>query len=333
MCRRSLFSFFFTGLVSFSVPCVFAQSIYSGGIGDGFSFSNFSQADNIFLNIYSGGDFDGFALASFAQPNNVLFDIYQGGINDGFALNSFAQPDNILFDIYKGGIRDGFALSSFAQSDNILFDIYKGGISDGFALNSVGSIGGEVPLPVELVLFTGTFQNGYVYLFWKTASELNNELFIVERSSDGIYFIALHAVEGAGTTNIPKEYSFIDKKPLPGPNYYRLKQIDFDQKFTYSKIIFIQADEQVNSPLTVYPNPSFKTDVVHLTLAGIINGTLAEVKIIDVSGRPIYSTITTVNNTSQIKIAPEVSSTIAPGVYLIKVNLPDRTLAAKWVVR
>jgi hypothetical protein len=311
----------------------YAQSIYAGGNGDGFNGNSFAQPDNILFNIYSGGNNDGFSFSSFAQPDNVLFDIYKGGSNDGFAFNSFAQADNVLFDIYKGGVEDGFSFSSFAQPDNVLYDIYKGGISDGFAFNVLGGIGTEVPLPVELVSFVGEFENGTVLLVWKTSSELNNERFILERSVNGIDFIALYAVEGAGTTSVPQEYSYTDQHPISGTNYYRLKQIDFDQAVTYSKIISVEATDQPGPLIIVFPNPSDQSDVIQIMLKGVVSGTPAKVSITSANGHMIHTFITTTDDFNQIKIDQNISTNMAKGIYLISVKLSYRILNTKWVVQ
>lgn len=357
MVRVNQFCFIFLSLIFVSVQHSYAQSIYAGGNGDGFSRNSFAQPDNILFNIYGGGNNDGFSFSSFAQPDNVLFDIYKGGSNDGFAFNSFAQADNVLFDIYKGGIEDGFAFNSFAQPDNVLYDIYKGGIedgfsfssfaqpdnvlydiykggnSDGFAFNVLGGIGTEVPLPVELVSFVGEFENGNVFLVWKTSSELNNERFILERSVNGIDFIALYAVEGAGTTSVPQEYSYTDQHPISGTNYYRLKQIDFDQAVTYSRIISVEATDQPGPPITIFPNPSDQSDIIQIMLKGIVSGTPAEVSITSASGHSIQLFRTIVDDFNQIRIDPSISSTMAIGVYLVSVKLSNQVLVAKWVVR
>lgn len=333
MVRVNQFYSICLSLIFISVQYSYAQSIYAGGNGDGFNRSGFAQPDNILFNIYSGGNNDGFAFNSFAQPDNVLFDIYKGGVEDGFAFNSFAQPDNVLYDIYKGGIEDGFAFNSFAQPDNVLYDIYKGGISDGFAFNNLGSIGTEVPLPVELVSFIGEFENGTVVLKWKTSSELNNERFILERSVNGIDFVALYAVEGAGTTSVPQEYSYTDQQPINGINYYRLKQIDFDQTATYSRIISVEATDQPGPPITIFPNPSDQSDIIQIMLKGIVSGTPAEVSITSASGHSIQLFRTMVDDFNQIRIDPSVSSTIAIGVYLVSVKLSNQVLVTKWVVR
>ena len=114
-------------------------------------------------------------------------------------------------------------------------------------------------LPIELVSFTG-YNNGSVNILnWTTASELNNDYFTVERSFDGENFIPIGVVEGAGNSNTLLNYTLTDSNPQIGNNYYRLKQTDYDGKYTYSQIINIPVQQQQKSVTAitgVYPNPT-----------------------------------------------------------------------------
>jgi hypothetical protein len=96
--------------------------------------------------------------------------------------------------------------------------------------------GGLNPLPIELIDFTVEQKATSVELKWRTASELNNAQFVIERSSNAVNFDALLSVPGAGNSNVVLEYMELDPNPLAGISYYRLKQIDFNGDFTYSPI-------------------------------------------------------------------------------------------------
>jgi len=98
---------------------------------------------------------------------------------------------------------------------------------------------GAVVLPIELITFEGSKYDRSNDLNWVTMTEINNDYFIVERSLDGEQFEFLHEVEGAGTSSIINSYTFSDENFQPTINYYRLKQTDFDGKFTYSDLISI----------------------------------------------------------------------------------------------
>jgi len=113
----------------------------------------------------------------------------------------------------------------------------------------------EEPLPVDLVSFTAKRITNNVQLDWQTASEENNKGFEIEHSIDGRGWTKLNFVDGRGTSNTKNDYQFIDRRPLVGANYYRLKQIDFDESFEYSKTIMVLIDKK-NEDIQVVPNPS-----------------------------------------------------------------------------
>jgi hypothetical protein len=89
------------------------------------------------------------------------------------------------------------------------------------------------PLPVELAHFDVELKGEQAFITWQTLSELNHHYFEVQRSTDGHHFEGLTQVAGAGDRFTPKDYQWTDF-PLPGHNYYRLKQVDYDGTTTYS---------------------------------------------------------------------------------------------------
>ena len=114
----------------------------------------------------------------------------------------------------------------------------------------------DYPLPVELVSFKGTAMDTHNLLEWQTASEISNAYYEVQRSPDGRSFAAIgEHLTGAGDTKNSQHYSFRDKLPISGLNYYRLKQVDFDGRFTFSHIIAVQGKKPI---VTLYPNPVAK---------------------------------------------------------------------------
>ena len=114
-----------------------------------------------------------------------------------------------------------------------------------------------LPLPVELTSFTVNVTNeGDVSLNWSTATEINNQMFEIERRNTEGQFTTIGYVEGYGTTTEPQQYFYLDNTVETGFYVYRLKQIDFGGQFEYSDEIEVE----VNGPLTFaleqnYPNP------------------------------------------------------------------------------
>ena len=94
------------------------------------------------------------------------------------------------------------------------------------------------PLPIELTSFTAKNSDENITLYWNTASETNNNYFLVEHSLDGVNFKKIGKVQGAGESTISQNYKFTHLQPNKGLNYYRIKQVDFDGKYSTSNIIF-----------------------------------------------------------------------------------------------
>lgn len=118
----------------------------------------------------------------------------------------------------------------------------------------------DPPLPVDLINFEAKKVNNKIALTWSTATELNNDKFIIEHSSNGVSFERIGKVSGNGTTTKTINYSFSDNYPEKGLNYYRLKQIDLDGSFIYSDVINIALKQLID--IKVYPNPVI--DVLYL---------------------------------------------------------------------
>lgn len=136
-------------------------------------------------------------------------------------------------------------------------------------------------LPVTLLYFRGASQARGVKLQWATATETSNRYFEVEKSSDGITFLPLGQVEGAGQSLVQRQYAFLDRQPVSGTVYYRLRQVDFDHTYSYSRIIAVRAAGQAPAWVLAYPNPC--AGLLHLELGPGLEGAKVEVR--DVSGK------------------------------------------------
>ena len=133
-----------------------------------------------------------------------------------------------------------------------------------FSPQSFGSSDEESGLPVTWLSFSGKREPSGVGLFWQTATEINNDYFVVERSLDGVTFEVLGTKKGAGNTNSVKSYDFLDTETSVFTQYYyRIKQVDYDGQFSYSStIVILPVDTSVR--WNIYPNPAEQG--VNLTL-------------------------------------------------------------------
>jgi hypothetical protein len=134
-------------------------------------------------------------------------------------------------------------------------------------------------LPVTLVRFTAKKQDNGVKLDWQTSEEINNQGFEIERRLDRGMWEKIGFVDGSGTTRENNAYAFLDLHPVPGMNYYRLRQMDFDGKVELSRIVGVKMDS--GELLKIYPNPT--TGILHIEGAG------SKVRILDILGRPVMN--------------------------------------------
>jgi uncharacterized protein YjdB len=183
----------------------------------------------------------------------------------------------------------------------------------------------SVILPVTLVDFTAEKKDATVLLTWVTATEINNKYFDIERSTDGVNWVAIGQVKGNGTTTTQQEYTFTDNAPVNGYNYYRLKQVDFSGQYSYSAVKKIQfTGEWI---VKLYPNPA--VDYIMLDFVNSKNET-ANIVISDVLGNKVLSLshqLVQGRNTIMLK---EVQL-LPGGTYLITLVTPENVFKAKFI--
>ncbi|MBL0146615.1 MAG: T9SS type A sorting domain-containing protein [Chitinophagaceae bacterium] len=108
------------------------------------------------------------------------------------------------------------------------------------------------PLAIGLTNFSAAAQENISLLKWNTSYETNNKTFVIEHSKDGINFSTVGEVKGKGNSSYTSTYSFTHYNPINGKNYYRLKSIDVDGKFSYS-VVVVTLNEFSATGLSVYP--------------------------------------------------------------------------------
>lgn len=170
----------------------------------------------------------------------------------------------------------------------------------------------QTALPVDLVSFTAeALPKQRARLEWRTASETGNSHYVIERSTDGVDFVALGEVAGAGDSQEEQAYGFIDENPVIGLNYYRLRQVDFDGTEALSDVRQVRIAG--GSQLTLYPNPT----VAELRLRGFSGG---QVRVLDTQGRMVLESNLTAGAPLDVRRLP-------PGIYALQTS----TETIKWI--
>jgi len=188
-----------------------------------------------------------------------------------------------------------------------------------------------VSLPIELLNFYATPNGNKVDLAWNTESETNNDFFTVERADSSDKFQELLKVKGAGTTSKKNAYAEVDEKPLPGRSYYRLKQTDFDGKFTYSGIVPVTFLKPSKFDLNIFPNPSSGNNL-SLNISGMKEDGSVLVVIRDILGKLYYSKVILSQGTETARFVLESSEALADGVYIITASENDLLVSRKIII-
>lgn len=191
-----------------------------------------------------------------------------------------------------------------------------------FTVASTNSV--NTPLPVELISFEAKAQTKQVELNWTTSTERNNKLFEIERSENGIDFKNINIVNSKANQGIrytPINYNAYDEDPIDGVSYYRLKQIDYDESYTYSQLVSVNYSKAKNIQFTVFPNPNkgeFIADV-----SGIENNHNIVIELHDVRGRLVYSNNFFIQdlNGSRFNIKPE--NRLESGIYTCSLKIQE----------
>ena len=187
---------------------------------------------------------------------------------------------------------------------------YSFGETEDYTLNVTN------PLPVELTYFRGERKEETVHLAWNTATETNNDFFSLERSKDGISFEEIATINASRTPEQSNNYTYDDLTPFDGNNYYRLKQVDFDETTNYSKVVTVAINLKHEINARVIPNP-IKKDKINLLYHAINVGDI-RVRIVDLRGREIKEEVFNVVS-SENKFAMDVSYLNA-GIYFLQIQ-------------
>ena len=199
------------------------------------------------------------------------------------------------------------------------------------------------PLPIQLMSFQASALNGTggVKLTWATASEINNYGFYVQRSgfpASGFTDLPGGFIPGSGTSTVMKQYSWVDQNPLPGTNYYRLKQVDLDGTTTVSdplKVVQGASDvDNTRQPVVFalgqnYPNPFNPTTRITFTVE---NAGFTTLKVYNILGDEIATLYEGMAQTgTQYNVAFDGTS-LANGAYFYRLVSGDRTTLKKMVL-
>ncbi len=175
----------------------------------------------------------------------------------------------------------------------------------------------STPLPVELTDFTAACEDKNISLHWVTAMELHNDYFVIERSEDGSNFSAIGIMFGAGNSNTLISYTWQDASPLNTLSYYRLKQMDYNGEYAYSKTISIAGCRKEQAS-TVYPNPV--STAFNIAIESDLHASLS-LEFFDMQGKLLVLPVSYSIVKGDLRVYNADISSFPSGVYALRLTL------------
>ncbi|HZH64789.1 MAG TPA: pectinesterase family protein [Flavisolibacter sp.] len=221
--------------------------------------SNTGTIDNFSVSLKSSFDSPPAASTKVVNKQWDITEEVSGGSNVSLKLGWIVSDHASAFDAAAGvsimhfnGTNWEYAPATIAGT-GAFTDPFIATASNFTTFSPFGVINTGSTLPLALVLFKGTNNDGHAALAWTTSSEVNTDYFVVEKSMDNRNFTETGrvAAKGSAATN---QYSFTDAAPLSSVTYYRLKMVDRDGKYTYSVVAKLTTKRAIQ--LVIYPNPA-----------------------------------------------------------------------------
>ncbi len=311
--------------------------------------------------VFAGVTTDSWQELLFTEPILITAGTpYVASYNIGTAISYASTPNGLVAPVTFGTVTAlaggglytpgaAVAFPATATNNNYWADVIFAPNNYSFALNSITDALGcnnnpGTPLqtlnvtsvdcstlPVSLINFSATPKDNAVLLRWGTASEFNNLGFELQRSIDGNNgWSAIAFINGAGNSNSTINYSYVDENLSASRYYYRLKQIDIDQRFAYSPIVSAQLDgKQAFDLQQNYPNPFRGETIIRFTLP---QKTTINLSIFDMNGR-LVKVLANGSKDSGTHAVTLNSGILTSGLYYYKLQAGDFSAVKKLTIR
>jgi photosystem II stability/assembly factor-like uncharacterized protein len=263
-------------------------------------------------------------IDTIALGNGPLSKVYFNDTNHGTAVGL----DGSIYQTTDSGVTWNLQTSGTA---NALKGVYFVDDLNGWVVGDNGTVlhttnGG---VPVELASFTATANGKVVILNWSTATELNNQGFEIQRSTEGEEFFTIGFVNGHGTTTEQQNYSYADRNLDDGNYYYRLKQVDYDGSYECSDVVEIDY-RGFNSYLLEqnFPNPFNPSTTIGF---GIQNKSNVKITILNAIGEEVAVVINEERESGFHRVEFN-AATLPSGVYFYQLKAGEYTSVKKMIL-
>ncbi len=254
---------------------------------------------------------------------NISFDMSDAGMNP---VMGNVSDYVLLYRATQTGNWTEIKTADAISGDKVLFNNMTITNDGYYTLGTHNYI--NTPLPVELTLFNAALEKDKVAIQWQTASEINNDYFVTEKSNDGEHFIPIHEIKGAGNSTSTLNYHDLDANPFQDVSYYRLKQVDYNGAVEYSPVVTIR-NYSIESSLSIYPNP-LVSDELHINFE-LAENTTAALRIGAADGRNVYQS--QIAGNSYNKGMETINHHFLPGIYIVELVSDEIKYIQKLVVK
>ncbi len=258
--------------------------------------------------------------SGFFDPGAPFPDHISAHLGGGIVINSvtYYSPSMIVLNISTNSVPDGFYDVTVINPD-------------GQRRTTAGLIQVDHQLPVELESFTAELNNNSVLLKWRTGTETNNYGFEVERSygdeiNGDLNFKKIAFIPGNGTSSVPHDYGYTDIISGSSDLYYRLKQVDLDGHYDYSKKIKIELNEPAEITLQQnYPNPFNPSTRITYSIP---SDQFVRLNVYDFLGREVTTLVNEHKIRGQYSVNFDASG-LASGVYICRIRANNSVTSKK----
>jgi uncharacterized repeat protein (TIGR01451 family) len=243
---------------------------------------------------------------------------YFNGI--GLPDSNSNEPASHGYIVYRVKLKKTLAAGNVINNTAGIYFDYNAPVQT----NTEKTVVQNLVLPLQLLSFTAQRNNETNLLKWSTADEINTDHFEIQRSSNGKDFSAIGYIQSLNNGKITNNYQYTDNSPLKGVNFYRLKMVDKDGKYTYSLVRSINNASSFD--VTVYPNPVKNNLVLDFISEKNLD---MQLQIINAEGKILlYRKIEVVEGESKQTIN---ASALSAGNYFIKLISSEGETALRFI--
>ncbi|MCF0051744.1 T9SS type A sorting domain-containing protein [Dyadobacter sp. LJ53] len=229
-----------------------------------------------------------------------------------------------MLQIASAGVNEVYQIpTNKSSADPILDNVHETGEWTNVSFITATSSGSV--LPVTLVDFVAAQREDDIVLTWSTSFEANSDFFEIQHSTDGKNWLALGTVKSNGDSKIERTYSYVHERPLASVHYYRLRMVDNDGSYAFSRIRDIRVEN--NLSIAFHPNPVADLLTIEMPNAQQLD----HIKIINKSGKVVYEA----NKTQFQQLRDNAISLkqLTAGIYVIQVRDQDGTLHSSKLIK